>query len=412
MAPEGETHLMEPSLRIEISGGDQFVSAEKRPGEVFSIGRDGGCDLTIDDPRNQVSRRHAEVSWEDGGFKLTVLGAAGVQIAAGAHLEQGTAVTLEDGLQIDLPGFRLVVAIGSAAAPEIAPQLNEPEAEVADPGHGQEQAAEVSATLLETGFGADTNASKMAKDVPSNEHAPTLEIDHAEDQEMAANQELSSLQSDPPEDDVPYPFFGQDMPGAPAVAIGQAGQGAQPGLGEGVPLPPWSKDVAIFRVPRTMWTESAERAEFRLAADSSLTDEMRTRIERSMVGYGHRMDEHGIAQMGTRMRAVLYGDSRFFRIEALGPEVQDIKGTEILGWVWRVVPVRDGHSLLTLRISMLEDANGTELAVDAQALHASVEVTVRSFWTRPRRFVRDHWKWILASSGIGAAAAILALFRI
>lgn len=188
--------------------------------------------------------------------------------------------------------------------------------------------------------------------------------------------------------------------------------------GREAPTPPVAESHAVaprghalFRVPRLMWAEIAELAELRLGHGDPMTVAMRAELERTMVGRGETTDEHPVARMGNRMQARLFGDDRYFSITALGSETQDIALGETAEWDWRVTPLCEGHGLLTLRLTMLADIEGNAVTVDAEALHTSVEITVKSFFTRPRRFVRDNWRWMLGSSGIGAAAALYALLR-
>ena len=176
-----------------------------------------------------------------------------------------------------------------------------------------------------------------------------------------------------------------------------------------IDAPRWRSGRALFRVPRRMWAETAELAELRLSDTEILTVDMRAELERSMTGRGIRTDEHGVEPVGRKMRAVLFGDPQYFEIVPLGSEDQSLRDGHPMRWDWRVVPKVEGHSLLTLRLTMLADADGTEMAVDAQALHTSIEVAVRSPLTRPARFVRDNWKWLLGGSGLGAVATIAAL---
>lgn len=166
---------------------------------------------------------------------------------------------------------------------------------------------------------------------------------------------------------------------------------------------------ALFRVPRTMLIETAEIAELRLSSEHQFTVEMREALEKTMVGRGKTTDEHTVKPLGCRMKATLFSDSRFLVIEPISSEVQDM--TEAAAsWDWRILPVKEGASMLTLRISMIKDTDGNEASVDSQALHTTIDITVRSFLSRPRRFVRDNWKWLLGSSGIGLAAAISSTF--
>ena len=166
---------------------------------------------------------------------------------------------------------------------------------------------------------------------------------------------------------------------------------------------------ALFRVPRLMWTETAELAELRLAATDPLSVKLRAAMEKTMVGRGIRTDEHAVERVGRRMKAQLMGDARFFEIEPLSSAEQDFGDGDRLGWDWRVIPKREGHSLLTLRMTMTANLRDEPISIDTQALHTSVDITVKSLFTRPTRFFRDNWKWMLGSSGIGAVAAIYAL---
>lgn len=163
----------------------------------------------------------------------------------------------------------------------------------------------------------------------------------------------------------------------------------------------------LFRVPRKMWSEVAELAELRLILTDELSIAVRAAIERSMVGRGRKTDEFSVEPIGAQMRARLFGESRYFDIEPLGTEVQTLSERPV-HWDWRVTPKREGRSILTLRISMVADAQGKQMEVDVQAFHQTIEVSVESWTTRPTRFIRDNWKWLAGSSGIGAVAAVYA----
>ncbi|MEO0989870.1 MAG: FHA domain-containing protein [Pseudomonadota bacterium] len=422
----------EPLLIVTFQGPDGLSAAAKTVGQDLVVGRGEVADVKVHDMDRKVSRTHLTVTWRDGQFWIVVQGRAGL-LVNNRHLGAGAEFLLAHAAEVQLPGQILSV---QRCDPEPAPESDEAAAARAAgwaAGERTPQVAEQDVSdfdaLLREDFAADTDpgavhlyAREAFSSAPPEEPSAQSFVDRAPVTQRAEIEyddptsviDAPALQTDPENvEHVAPPTAVTQSPeiGAPAVPIPGLASTQQPGLSEGIELPPWKKGTALFRVPRTMWSETSELAELRLAPESILTTAMRASLEQTMVGRGTRTDEHGSVKVGQRMKAVLYGDARYFRIEPLGSEVQHLQGVGHLGWDWRVVPMREGHSLLTLRISMLADADGQEMAVDAQALHTSVEITVRSLWTRPARFVRDHWKWMLGSSGIGAAAAIVALAR-
>ena len=190
----------------------------------------------------------------------------------------------------------------------------------------------------------------------------------------------------------------------------------------GSPATPWSEPKirgpvsggrrgrALFRVPRVMFSEISELAELRLTPKDYISTQLRAELEKSMVGRGKQTDEHEVSHVGSFMCARLLGDPRYFEIASLSSEEQHLRGDETLGWDWRVTPLVEGESSLTLRVTMLATVDGQQHVADAQALHTAIRITVKSAFTRPKRFVRDNWRWMLGGSGIGAAAAIYGLF--
>jgi predicted component of type VI protein secretion system len=77
-----------------------LVGADKRTvvsGDPFVIGRSRECDLVLDDPN--VSRRHAELRYEDGGWAVHDLGSTnGIKLngrrSRGGRLSPGDEITL------------------------------------------------------------------------------------------------------------------------------------------------------------------------------------------------------------------------------------------------------------------------------------------------------------------------------
>ena len=70
MAPISEA----ASDRVDSGPAAVVVGGKRRElaNSVVVVGRSSGCDITVDDPN--VSRRHAEIRQEDGGYWIVDLG--------------------------------------------------------------------------------------------------------------------------------------------------------------------------------------------------------------------------------------------------------------------------------------------------------------------------------------------------
>lgn len=365
-------------------------------GGSLTIGRGSENDLVLPDPERMISVRHCAIEDRDGSIVVIDFSTNGTFLNHNVVALGTVATPLNHGDILSIGQYELLVEISAA---ESSPRLGKvlPQADIEDPPGaiaepmGMRTVSEFpDATEVADHFPFDA---PMAAPAP----APGDVVPHFDDLFLpqhagppAATPNVSAEPLRPPR-----PVLMRRRPNAPESEM---------------PSPRWRRGNALFRIPRVMWTETAELAELRLTPHDALTVEMRALLERSMVGRGTQTDEHAVSRVGTRMKAALHADPRDIEVTPLGTDVQVLEDDAALGWDWRVVPLREGPTLVTLRLTMLADLDGRETALDAQALHTSVEVTVRTFLTRPRRFVRDNWRWMLGSSGIGAVAALWALF--
>ena len=75
----------------------------------FTIGRDSGCDLHLDDP--MLSRRHAAIEYERGGFRLRELSSTNGAFVNGRRVKSGGAEPLVFGATIELGDSVLTFAL-------------------------------------------------------------------------------------------------------------------------------------------------------------------------------------------------------------------------------------------------------------------------------------------------------------
>ncbi|MEM9783708.1 MAG: FHA domain-containing protein [Pseudomonadota bacterium] len=340
----------------------------------FILGRDPGCDFVVDDPTRALSRLHLQLERFSWGYEVRVIGAAGVNLN-GKYRSTPAYFTLKTQDVLSFAGtkgevFRLFFG---REPPATAPERRGPfttGGHFSSPSRG---ARDDGKPATHDGAGAAPTFPDLAHPSPA---APSPAPSPPPPPERATA---------PPASLAPVPITGQEV------------------------LIPRREGRVLFRVARTMWSETAELAEVRLSPDAELPVHMRAELERTMVGRGLRTEEHPVEPLGPKMTAALHGDERFFRIKPLSSAVQRVEA-DAVGWDWQVTPLREGRSLLTLRLSMVVDDAFQEVRVDAQALHTTVEIGVRSALTRPARFLRDNWRWVLGGSGIGAASGILAWF--
>jgi ABC transport system ATP-binding/permease protein len=102
---------------LDVKVGDQLITIQ--PGEPVVIGRDPSCRVRVPDPL--VSRRHAELSYVDGGWVLRDLGSSNGTFQGGKQVQQ---VRVGAGAQVRLGGAGddgLLVLLGTEAAPPPPP---------------------------------------------------------------------------------------------------------------------------------------------------------------------------------------------------------------------------------------------------------------------------------------------------
>lgn len=378
------------TIRFHSTG---IVPGQARPvsliGRSLTIGRGGDNDLVLPDPDMWIARHHCSIENHDGKIIVIDFSRSGTFLNHGEVALGKVAHPLVNGDILSIGGYDLLVEITLAEGSPSFGRVVTGSDPTDDP--------------LDS-----TTTEPMRKEAASpSPHTPEVADHIPSDAPMPAPV---------PAPGKVIPYFDdifRPQPGAAPISRRYADMSDRPSAFEASlkekPTPRWRRGNALFRIPRTMWTETAELAELRLSPNDTLTVEMRALLERSMVGRGTRTDEHAVARLGTRMKATLHADARDIEVTILGTDVQILEDDAALGWDWRVIPLREGSTLVTLRLTMLADLDGRETAVDAQALHTSVEITVRTFMTRPHRFIRDNWRWMLGSSGIGAIAAVWAL---
>jgi ABC transport system ATP-binding/permease protein len=102
---------------LDVKVGEQRITIQ--PGVPVVIGRDPGCRVRVPDPL--VSRRHAELSYVDGGWILRDLGSSNGTYVDGQPVQM---VRVGDGARVRLGGAGddgLLVLLGTEAAPPPPP---------------------------------------------------------------------------------------------------------------------------------------------------------------------------------------------------------------------------------------------------------------------------------------------------
>ena len=167
---------------------------------------------------------------------------------------------------------------------------------------------------------------------------------------------------------------------------------------------------ALFKLPRIMWVGVQEQVNFRLTAKDILAAEDLKAIRETMRGRGE-IEEDSVDRVGTRMRAVLFGDDDYFTITEISSQCQDIDMAGFTSWDWFVRPEKTGVAELILRLTVLKDSHGNEFENDLNALTKTIKVKVASVWTYPTRFFRDHWQWVVGTI-IATGGLIVAYLRL
>ncbi len=109
--------------RLLVFRGD-FVEREiELGGAPIRIGRAPECDVVLEDPERGVSRAHAEVKYEDGGYLIVDLGSQNGIYQYGARVDRAY---LEPDSPVMLGPFRLVIDETDAASPDATSMLRQP----------------------------------------------------------------------------------------------------------------------------------------------------------------------------------------------------------------------------------------------------------------------------------------------
>lgn len=97
---------------VELKGLEPRGFAHNSAGERVLIGRDAAAHLRI--PLSTVSRRHAEVSFVDGAYRIRDLGSSHGTLLNGERLRDGTSEVLCDGDIIEISVARITCCIEHA----------------------------------------------------------------------------------------------------------------------------------------------------------------------------------------------------------------------------------------------------------------------------------------------------------
>ncbi|NOD36025.1 MULTISPECIES: protein kinase [unclassified Ruegeria] len=155
------------------------------------------------------------------------------------------------------------------------------------------------------------------------------------------------------------------------------------------------KGRALFNPPKLMWVDLIETVQLRIKVSDVLSVAERADMEKSMHGTG-RVLEQSVSKIGLRMKAQLICEDDLLQLKSLSSDEQDILVSGVTHWDWAVRPAGTGQSVLTLRMTLRKDMDGKPITTDLEALRSVVNIEVRSPFSRPIKFWRQHWKWLVA----------------
>src|SRR5215510_16205171 len=104
--------------------------AARFEGAGGTIGRGESNTLVLPDPERFISRTHATVSFQAGGYVITDTGTKNPVVVNGRPLGSGSQARLGDGDQIKVGDYLLQVAVVAQAAPLGAPASPGPAAPI------------------------------------------------------------------------------------------------------------------------------------------------------------------------------------------------------------------------------------------------------------------------------------------
>ena len=86
-----------------------------------TIGRGESNTLVLADPERFISRTHATISFQAGGFLITDTGTKNPVVVNGRALGSGSQARLGDGDQVKIGDYVLQIAVTAPSAPQISP---------------------------------------------------------------------------------------------------------------------------------------------------------------------------------------------------------------------------------------------------------------------------------------------------
>ncbi len=116
-------HTLSPPKQVffVVTTPNGFTSTIPMSGSSFVIGRDPSCQLR---PRNAyVSRRHAEIFWENDELFLRDLGSSNGTFLSGSAVT--TVVPVADNDRVEIGPFKLLVKVGKPPNNGIAEGVSE-----------------------------------------------------------------------------------------------------------------------------------------------------------------------------------------------------------------------------------------------------------------------------------------------
>lgn len=108
-------------MKILIYRGETLEAEHELGAQTLRIGRSPDNDLVLEDPGKGVSRHHAEIRPEAGGYSLVDLGS---QNGIWVHGSRVPTVRLEPGVAVAVGPYRLAIPDEAVTAP--APKISEP----------------------------------------------------------------------------------------------------------------------------------------------------------------------------------------------------------------------------------------------------------------------------------------------
>jgi predicted component of type VI protein secretion system len=99
----------------------------------ISIGRDAGCNITLEDPHKHISRFHVELEEQVGTYWMTVVSKVNPVMVKGRRYGPGTRLTLHSGDSFEIGEYDVQVALPELSAPH-SRVFGEPTFTGAEPG--------------------------------------------------------------------------------------------------------------------------------------------------------------------------------------------------------------------------------------------------------------------------------------